>query len=101
MSKYSSLKTKVLHQTSNFMLKIVSLEKAHKITYLAKKSRWYAGIKYNFIKPEKSLFIPVWPNWSGIHRSLIGKHLNILYVFIDSDRDKNSASNEPILIEYK
>jgi hypothetical protein len=69
--------------------------------YKVKKSRWYADIKYNFIKPEKSLFITIWPNWSSIRRSSIRKDMNIRDVFIDSDREKNSASNERIFIEYK
>ena len=40
-------------------------------------------------------------NWAGIRHLSIEKYLNILEVLIDSDREKNSASNEPIFLEFK
>ena len=40
-------------------------------------------------------------NWAGIRYLSIEKNLNILEVLIDTDREKNSASNEPIFIEIK
>ena len=36
-------------------------------------------------------------NWAGIRHLSIEKNLNVPEVLIDSDREKNCASNEPIL----
>ena len=40
-------------------------------------------------------------NWAGIRHLSIEKNLNILEVLIDSDREKNCASNEPIFVGFK
>ncbi len=39
------------------------------------------------------------PNRNGIWQLSAEKYLNVLELFIDSDREKNSASNEPIFVE--
>jgi hypothetical protein len=40
-------------------------------------------------------------NWGGLRHLSIEKKLNVPKVLIDSDREKNSASNEHIFIEFK
>ena len=43
----------------------------------------------------------MWSNRTDIWHLSIKKHLNILKSFVDSDREKNSALNESIFVEFK
>ena len=74
---------------------MVPLERADRVTLSCVKISLIHLCKVYFLRVNKTLYMTIGPNRGGIRRVTILKKFYFPNLLIYSNREKNSASNEP------
>jgi hypothetical protein len=80
-------------------LKIISLGRAHGVTYSVNISHWYTRINYTIVRPKKTIVDTDRTQLGGIWHLSIKEGLNTGEVVTDSNRKTKSVSHESICDE--